>query len=116
MTTKEQDDVLRRMYPDPAVSIDEVVAVTKMTPGYIRVRAWRLGLKRPSPRERRAPRKPRVKEADMATRLAVLLGETARPPTPRRDIPDEDLLRYAGERTPPEAAAGLWDWINPYVL
>src|SRR6266511_2412090 len=111
MTTKEQDDVLRRMYPDPAVSIAEVAAVTKMTPGHVRVRAWRLGLKRPLPGTNRPPRKSRLKEADIATRLAVLLGETPRPPTPRRDIPDEDLLRYAGERTPPEATAALWDWV-----
>lgn len=84
------------------------------TTAAIKMLLSRMGVKRgTSVGTNRAPRKPRLKEADIATRLAVLLGEAVRPPAPRRHIPDEDLLRYAGERTPPEAAAALWDWIKP---
>src|SRR2546422_7932570 len=55
----------------------------------------RAGVTRPPSAE--SIRKPRRKEEkDIARRRAVLLGLEPRAPSPRRVIPDEDLLRYGG--------------------
>jgi hypothetical protein len=87
MTTKEQDDAIRRMYPDQTVSIADIEAVTKLAASHIRVRAFRLGVKRGPQAIRKPSRKP--KEQDIATRLSVLLGQEPRPVAPNRrlDIP-----------------------------
>src|SRR5438552_14898100 len=60
----------------------------------VRQRLSRMDVRRPEQaRQSTNPPKRPQRPADIATRPAVLLRETARPPTPRRDIPDEDLLR-----------------------
>src|SRR5207249_4507805 len=83
----------------------------------VRQRLSRKKVRRPGwTRQSTNPPKRPERPEDIATRLAVLLGETPRPPTPKRNIPDEDLLRYAGERTTPEGTAALWDWVKPYLL
>src|SRR6266540_684347 len=97
MTTQGQDDLIRALYPDPYVSIDEIVLRTKLTPAHIRVSAFRLGVKRGVSREnhRKAPRPPKGRSS-LAERIAALLGEIPLPPAPRTEIPDADLLRYTG--------------------
>jgi hypothetical protein len=107
MTSKEQDDLIRRMYPDPTVPIAEIVALTRMTPEHVRVRASRLSVKRPpivaqrghTSRKSAAPR-------DVATRIAALLGEAPLPSVRREDIADADLMRYVGRHEWPVEAMG----------
>lgn len=105
------------MYLDD-VPIDAIAKELGTSPANVRVKASRLGVRRPpvSPEGRsRATRKP-PRPDDIATRLAMLLGQEPRPVAPRREIPDEDLLRYAGERTPPEATEPLWERVRPHIL
>lgn len=88
------------------------------SPGAVKQKLHREGIKRPASATSQGhpPRKPKAPD-DIATRLAVLLGQEPRPVAPRREIPDEDLLRYAGERTPPpEALGGLWERVRPHIL
>src|SRR2546425_276022 len=74
----------------------------------------RGGARRP-PGGRRAARHSADDPRDIAQRLAILLGETPRPPAPRREIPDEDLIAFAGGK-PPSDAVALWDWVKPHIL
>lgn len=58
----------------------------------------RMGVHRgPPPSSKRStrPRHP-DERADLASRIAALLGEAPLPAVPRAEIPDEDLLRYTG--------------------
>src|SRR2546428_1220147 len=80
MTSKEQDDAIVRMYPDPAVSMADIQAVTKLTPAHIRVRASRLGVKRPTMPRHVVSR--RSEPEGIATWLASLSGRTASPDAP----------------------------------
>ena len=65
--------------------------------GYVRNLLHEMGVRRPARPggNSRLPRALRPRE-DIAARLAVLLGQRPRPPSPRRAIPDSDLFRYAG--------------------
>ena len=80
MTTKAQDDAIVRMYPDPTIAMDEIVLVTKMTPAHVRVRAARLGVRRPTMPRHVVSR--RSEPEGIASWLASLSGRTASPDAP----------------------------------
>lgn len=88
----------------------------------IRQRVSRLGVGRPAwPLGEGAGEGRRLTKRDkplndIETRLAILQGQQPRLAKARRDFPDLDLLRYAGEGIPAEATHGLWDRLRPHIL
>ncbi len=89
------------------------------TSAAIKMRLSRSDVKRGPPPPQDRGRRPRKAEApqDIASRLAILLGEKPRFEAARREFTDEELLRYAtGEGTPPEdldaLRARFWRWVE----
>lgn len=112
--TALKDEVLRRMYTE-GVPADRIAAELDTTPAYVRVRAFRLGVKRgPRSQPLGIPRPP--ERDDIATRLRILLGETVRPPSERRVFADEELLAFAGLGPDPMALEALAARARPWIL
>jgi hypothetical protein len=80
--TALKDEVLKRMWGDPAISIETIATELDVTPAAAKMRASRLGLKRPTIAEmREAPPKRAVRsrpEEDLAGYLQALSGRQAR--------------------------------------
>ena len=86
--TEEDEEILRQRY-NAGQGLDRIAEILDRTPGAVKKKAQRQGLKRPASLERRP-------QDDVASRLRILLGKEVRPPTGRRRFSDEELLRFAG--------------------
>ncbi len=109
--TKEERQLLKDHYL-AGRSVEWIAAEFATTRGNVQVILHRMGVTRGPPRGS-APRRP-LRVEDIASRLAVLLGQQPRPEAPRRAFSDEELLRYAGRGNAPAVLEALrarfWPW------
>ncbi len=87
---KEEEEYYLKWAYSQGLSLEWTAKHLRRSVHAVKQKAFRLGLKHP-----RFGREASGGD-DVATRLAVLLGEEVRPPTGRRLFSDEELLRFAG--------------------
>lgn len=114
--TEDEDREMADLYLR-GVSVQGIADQFGTSKSNIKKRLSEMGIKRGAT----PSRPPRLKEPeDIAVRLAVLQGIVPRSPAPRRVIPDEDLLRYAGEGNAYSDATAVewglpWDAISAAI-